>query len=91
MTQQKTPYNKTAVTLFYDDHNAPTITAKGQDEIAEEIIALAESCGIPLFENPGLASFLNTIELGEEIPKVLYQTIAEIIAFAYHLNDLSDA
>jgi len=79
--------NKTAVTLFYDDVNAPTVTAKGSEEIAEEIIALAKEHDIPIFENPGLAAFLNTLELGDEIPKVLYQTVAEIIAFAYSLSE----
>ena len=84
------PINKKAVTLFYDrdatnSKTAPVVTAKGEADLAHEILAIAKENNIPVFENPGLASFLNTLELGEEIPSMLYMTIAEIIVFAYSL------
>ena len=86
---EKKPLNKTAVTLFYDRNhhaNAPVVTAKGDAALAQEILTIAQEHHIPIFENPGLASFLNTLELGEEIPGMLYVTIAEIIVFAYSLK-----
>lgn len=74
------------VALKYDEVSAPTLSAKGDNEIAEEIIRLANEHQIPLYENSELVSILSKLELGEEIPEVLYRVIAEIIAFAYYLQ-----
>lgn len=75
-----------AVALKYDGENAPKVTAKGSQEIAEQIIALAREHNIPLSENKELVSLLSTLELGEEIPEMLYLAVAEVIAFAYMLK-----
>ncbi|MCX4028950.1 EscU/YscU/HrcU family type III secretion system export apparatus switch protein [Endozoicomonas sp. SM1973] len=77
---------QTAVALFYDGEAAPKVTAKGSDEIAEAIIAIATECEVPLYQNKELVHLLAGLELGEEIPELLYFTIAEIIAFAYKLQ-----
>jgi len=76
-----------AVALKYDGKNAPTITAKGQGNLAQEIIDLAHANGIPLDNNPELVRILSSIPLGEEIPEDLYIAVAEVIAFAYLLSD----
>jgi len=75
-----------AVALRYDGENAPKVTAKGYDDIAQQIIELAQKHNVPLSENKELVSLLATLELGEEIPEALYLAIAEIIAFAYMLK-----
>lgn len=75
-----------AVALKYDGENAPKVTAKGSHEIAEQIIQLAKNNNIPLTENKELVTLLSTLELGEEIPEMLYLAVAEIIAFAYMLK-----
>ena len=75
-----------AVALKYDGENAPKVTAKGSQDIAEQIIELAKKHNVPLSENKELVSLLSTLELGEEIPEVLYLAVAEIIAFAYMLK-----
>ena len=75
-----------AIALKYDDVTAPKLTAKGNNELAEEIIRLANEYNVPLYENSELVSILSKLELGEEIPEVLYRVIAEIIAFAYYLQ-----
>lgn len=77
---------KTAVALSYDGQHTPVVTAKGQDLLAEEIIALARANGIHIHEDPHLANFLNMLELGEAIPKELYLLIAELLAFVYMLD-----
>lgn len=76
-----------AVALHYDEASAPTLSAKGEGGVAEEIIRLAEEHGVPLYENEELVELLSRLELGEEIPEILYRVIAEIIAFAYYLQD----
>jgi len=75
-----------AVALRYDEESAPKVSAKGEHEIADEIIALATAHGVPLYENASLVELLGQLELGDEIPEILYRSIAEIIAFAYYLQ-----
>jgi len=79
---------KRALALQYDGLGAPRLTAKGCAEIAERIIAIAEEEGVPLYEDPGLAAALAHLELGDEIPELLYMAIAEVLAFVYDLDTL---
>lgn len=75
-----------AVALKYDGETAPKVSAKGSNELAEQIIALAKKHKVPLSENRELVTLLSTLELGDEIPEMLYLAIAEVIAFAYMLK-----
>ena len=75
-----------AIALKYDEITAPKLTAKGQADLAEQIIKLAKEHNIPIYENSELVNILSRLELGDEIPETLYRVIAEIIAFAYHLQ-----
>lgn len=77
---------KNAVALYYDEHSAPRVTAKGLGELAEQIIELAEEYDIPVREEPELVQLLSHVELGDEIPEALYIAIAEILSFAYMLK-----
>jgi flagellar biosynthesis protein len=72
-----------AVALKYDGENAPTVTASGEGAIADEIIRIAREHGVPLRQDGMLAALLGELELGEEIPPMLYRVIAEVIAYAY--------
>ncbi|MDD1974954.1 EscU/YscU/HrcU family type III secretion system export apparatus switch protein [Pseudomonas tussilaginis] len=75
-----------AIALSYDGQQAPTLSAKGDDELAEAILAIAREHEVPIYENPELVRLLARMELGERIPEALYLTIAEIIAFAWQLK-----
>ena len=75
-----------AIALKYDEISAPKLTAKGQADLAEQIISIAKEHNIPIYENSELVNILSKLELGDEIPEILYRVIAEIIAFAYHLQ-----
>ncbi|WP_438969978.1 EscU/YscU/HrcU family type III secretion system export apparatus switch protein [Methylophaga sp.] len=72
-----------AIALQYDGENAPTVTASGEGAIAEEILRIAHEHNIPLKEDALLAELLSDLNLGEEIPPMLYRVIAEVIAYAY--------
>src|SRR5690606_40426635 len=79
--------HREAIALLYEGgEQAPTVTAKGEGELAERIIELAMDHEVPIYENADLASMLTRMELGDQIPEALYRTIAEIIAFAWHLQ-----
>jgi len=72
-----------AIALKYDGENAPIVTATGEGVIAEEIVRIAKEYDIPLREDAGLADLLAELELGEEIPPLLYRVVAEVIAYTY--------
>ncbi|SDR96479.1 flagellar biosynthesis protein [Halopseudomonas xinjiangensis] len=75
-----------AIALLYDGEQAPTVTAKGEGDLAEQIIQLAMEYEVPIYQNADLAKMLARMELGDQIPEELYRTIAEIIAFAWYLK-----
>ena len=76
---------KKAVALKYDGFSAPKLTAKGDEALAREIIAIAEALDVPTFQQSDLAELLYELDLNEEIPEALYVAVAEIISFAYML------
>ena len=80
-----------AIALSYDGQNAPNLTAKGDDELAEAILAIAREYKVPIYENAELVRLLAKLELGDAIPEPLYRSIAEIIAFAWYLKGKAPA
>ncbi len=62
-----------AIALTYDGEQAPTLSAKGDDELAEAIIALAREHEVPIYENAELVRLLARLELGDQIPEALVQ------------------
>ncbi|POF41886.1 flagellar biosynthesis protein FlhB [Pseudomonas laurylsulfativorans] len=64
----------------------PLLTAKGVEELAEEILRIVRDCEVPIYENAELVRLLALMELGDSILQELYLTIAEIIAFAWSLK-----
>jgi len=89
MTSETEQQSRAAVALKYDGEKAPTISATGTHELAEEIIRIAREHNVPLYENAELASILARLSLNEEIPESLYRVIAEILAFAFHIRGLT--
>ncbi|UWG98336.1 flagellar biosynthesis protein FlhB [Dehalobacter sp. DCM] len=78
-----------AVALKYDQTKfaAPYVVAKGQNEVALRIRAIAEENKIVIMENKPLARALySQVDLGEAVPAELYKAVAEILAFVYRLN-----
>ncbi|QXI30126.1 EscU/YscU/HrcU family type III secretion system export apparatus switch protein [Pseudomonas vanderleydeniana] len=84
MRNPNTP--RQAIALKYDGQQAPTLTAKGDEELAEAILKLARDYEVPIYENAELVKLLARMELGDSIPEELYRTIAVIIAFAWNLK-----
>lgn len=78
--------DKKAVALQYEGYSTPRVTAKGEHLLADEIIRLARENNIPVYEDSSLVQALAQVELGEEIPELLYMAIAEVIAFIYQLE-----
>ena len=83
----ETASSSQAVALTYDGCHTPFVSATGNSDVAEEILRIAKEHEIPIYENPELVDVLSRLELGDEIPELLYRTIAEIISFVYLLKD----
>jgi len=86
MSDHETHDNSKAVALEYDGKNAPRVTATGSGATAQRIIDIAREHGVPLREDPDLLTLLSKLELGDDIPRALYVTVAHVIAWAYVLT-----
>ncbi len=72
--------------------NAPEVTAKGADEVALRIRAIARESGVPVVENKPLARALYAeAEVGDLIPEKYYEAIAGILAHIYMADEKSRA
>ena len=69
-----------AVALKYQEETdvAPVVIASGCGNVAEKIIDIAESKGIPVFRDDSAASLMCMLEVGRPIPPELYQIVAII-------------
>jgi len=71
-----------------DTMPAPMVTAKGADEVAQRIKAIANEHGVPIVENKPLARALYAeVEIGDIIPETYYQAIATVLAHVYKINE----
>ena len=86
MSRKSQSEARQAIALNYDGQTAPILSAKGDDELAEAILAIAREYEVPIYENAELVRLLARLELGDAIPQALYLCIAEIIAFAWYLQ-----
>ena len=78
---------KTAVALEYNpQEEAPKIIASGKGYLAEKIIETAKASDIPVHKDDRLAQSLSKLEIGEYIPKELYQVVAEVLLFVDRLD-----
>ena len=78
-----------AIALRYDQQKmgAPKVVAMGADRVAAQIRSIAEEHDVPLLSAPPLARALyHNAEIGQEIPAGLYQAVAQVLAYVFHLN-----
>jgi flagellar biosynthetic protein FlhB len=77
-----------AVALAYErgGQGAPRVVAKGMDEVAARIRALAAEHRVPLVANPPLARALHLVDVDSEVPAEHFKAVAEIIAYVWRLR-----
>lgn len=85
------PASRRAAVLAYepigaDAQRGPRVVAKGERLLAEEIIARARAAGVPVHESRELVSLLMQVDLDAHIPPALYIAVAEVLAWAYRLE-----
>lgn len=82
-----------AVALRYEEARmrSPVIVAKGIDETAQIIKRTARDLAIPVAEIPPLARVLaRSLKVGEAVPPLLFESIAEVLAWAYRVRSNPD-
>ena len=78
-----------ACAMKYDAETmqSPTLTCKGTELIAKQIIEIAIKHDVPVIDNPPVARALfRMVDLNQQIPPELYKAVAEILLFVYGLK-----
>ncbi len=78
-----------SVAVKYDQNgiSAPSVIAKGIDEMAIHIRTIAKENGVEVLQSPALArSLYYTTEVDDEIPEQLFAAVAQVLAFVFQLN-----
>jgi len=77
-----------AVALKYDaqSSSAPKITAKGEGNVAQNIIKIAKEHNVPIQKDEDLVELLSKVELDREVPAEMYKAVAEVFSFIYKMT-----
>ncbi len=72
---------KRAVALRYDwgTDAAPVVVSSGEGDLGERIEQAARAFGVPVVKDRPLAEALPELEVGSEIPEVLYEAVAAVL------------
>lgn len=77
-----------AIAIKYepDKSHAPIVVAKGVDNMAAKIREFAKESRVPIVPNPPLARALyKQCEVGDFVPRELFQAVAEVLAYVYRV------
>ena len=78
-----------SVALRYDRSKdaAPTVVAKGVDDVAMRIREIARENDVPLMEDPPLTRALyRAVKVGQTVPEKFYQAVATVLSHVYRLK-----
>jgi len=72
-----------AVALEWDEENmeAPAVVARGEGLFAQRIIAEAQRAGVAVLRDAPLARSLHDLEIGDEVPEVLFESVAAVVNY----------
>ena len=73
--------------LKYTGDGAPKVVAAGQGHIAATILERAHEAGVPVHQDPELATALTELAMGQEIPDQMWTAVAQVLAWAYGLSE----
>jgi flagellar biosynthetic protein FlhB len=77
-----------AVAVKYDrEVGVPVVVARGSDKVALRLRDVAKSSAVPIVEEKPLARALYwTCDVGDTIPRELFEGVARVLAFVYALS-----
>jgi flagellar biosynthesis protein len=84
----KRPKYRLAVGLEYEQNReagkkggaTPLVSLKGEELLADAVVAMAARYGVPIVEEPALSRSLAALDLDQEIPPALFEAVAIILA-----------
>jgi type III secretion protein U len=79
-----------AIAILYEEAITPlpVVIAKGEDSLAEEMIAIARHQGIPIMRNVPLAhALMDSAALMEYVPSALLEAVAEVLRWVNELKE----
>lgn len=68
-----------ALNLPKGSESPPVLSARGEYDLANFIVACARKYGIPVIERPEMCSALEELEIDAEIPVELFEAAAAIL------------
>ena len=79
---------KRAAAISYDPDrdDVPILSAFGEGYLAQKIVAVAKESGVPVLPDPGLASMLSRMSVGDEISPDLYEAVAKVLVFVGEID-----
>jgi flagellar biosynthesis protein len=86
MSESERPRRAIALRYDKDAGGAPRVVATGAGEIARRILEVAAASGIAVREDPALTEAIGRLELDQEIPPELFVAVAEVLVWAYGLE-----
>jgi len=89
MSNIKQEYVQKAAALKYDhlSENVPKVIAKGQGDVAKNIIKIAKDNNLPIKKDEDLIELLSKLDIDKEIPAEMYKAVAEIFSFIYAITN----
>ncbi|MCD5415408.1 MAG: EscU/YscU/HrcU family type III secretion system export apparatus switch protein [Clostridiales bacterium] len=83
--------DKKAIALEYnsEEQDVPQITASGRGVVAERIIETAVNSNVEIYKNEELVKELIQFKVGTEIPKELYEIVAQILIFVEEVDSVN--
>lgn len=76
-----------AAALEYSGTGAPKVVAKAQDDYADVLVEAARASNIPVLYDSRLLDYLDGVDVGQEVPEMLFESVAVILSWAYWLRD----
>lgn len=84
--------DKKAIALeYHTEEKAPKVIASGKGYVADKMIEKAEEYAIPVHKDEELSNSLEKIEIGEYIPRELYQVVAEVLVYVDAMDKIKAA
>jgi len=76
-----------AAALEYSGTGAPKVVAKARDDYADVLVEAARASNVPVLYDARLLDYLDGVEVGQEVPEMLFESVAVILSWAYWLRD----
>ncbi len=80
-----------AIAFTCDGSGKPAMTAKGDGDLASQIITVAEEHGVPVRKEAELVKLFSAVPMGEDIPELALIAVSEVIAFIHSLEENPEA